>query len=132
MEPVLLALLLADKVITEKDTNKRSIIGTFNNFWATQFPASFPPWFVYVAFTNVQGQHSLTVNIENRDNTFNIYSANADFASQDKTAQIEIPIPVVNARFPSEGKYEVSVSLDGKGIGARTLNVQTARQGGGA
>lgn len=131
MEPVLLALLLADKVITEKDTNKRSIIGTFNNFWAAQFPASFPPWFVYVAFANVEGQHSLTVNIENRENTFNIYSANADFTSQDKTAQIEIPIPIVNARFPNQGKYEVSVSIDAKTLAARTLNVQ-ARQGGGA
>lgn len=131
MEPVLLALLCADKVITEEGTHKRSVIGTFNNFHSQKFPIAFPPWFVYVAFTNVSGEHDLTLNIVDRSNDYNVYSANATLNSQETTAQIELSIPVVNASFPKPGKYEVSLSLDGRHLGARTLNVLQIQSMGG-
>ena len=131
MEPVLLALLCADKVITEEGTHKRSVIGTFNNFHSQKFPIAVPPWFVYVAFTNVSGEHDLTVNIVDRSNDYNVYSANATLNSQETTAQIELSIPVVNASFPKPEKYEVSLSLDGRHLGARTLNVLQIQSMGG-
>ena len=44
-EPVFLALLTADRVITEKN-DKKGIIGTFNKLAAPKFPARFPPWWI--------------------------------------------------------------------------------------
>lgn len=131
MEPVLLGLLCADKVITEEGTRKKSIIGTFNSFWAQRFPAHFGLWFVYLAFTNVSGEHHVTLNITNPSNDFNVYSATATFEAEKLTTQIELSIPVVNYTFPEEGSYEVAVSVDGKSLGSRRLNVSQIQSGGG-
>jgi hypothetical protein len=128
MEPVLLGLLCAERVITEERTRKRTIVGTFTNFRARSFPAVFPPWFVYISFTNVEGSHTLTLNIANRDTDLTVYSASASISSRDKTGQAELSIPVPNARFPEPGKYEVYVSIDGRPLGARTLRVDRAEQ----
>ena len=57
-EPVFVALLIADRVITE-DNQKKGIIGTFTQFTVRQVPAALPPWFIYAAVTNVVGEHTL-------------------------------------------------------------------------
>ena len=61
-EPVFVALLLADRVITE-DNQKKGIIGTFTQFSLRQLPAILPPWFIYAAVTNLLGDHSFSVNL---------------------------------------------------------------------
>ena len=131
MEPVLLALLCADRVITEERTKKRSIIGTFNNFWAQNFPATFPPWFVYLAFTNVAGEHNIVLNVANPSNNFNLFSANATIKTENPTAQIEFTIPVMNVVFPESGKYEVHISIDGKTFASRLVSVGQVQSAGG-
>ncbi|MFW5729355.1 MAG: DUF6941 family protein [Spirochaetota bacterium] len=123
MEPVLLAILLADRVITEERTHKKTIVGTFNNFRAQQFPAAFPPWYVYVAFTNVAGEHKLLVDIQSIENDANVYSVGATFNAQEKTVQTEVSLPVLNAAFPEPGKYAVYASIDGQTVGSRILTV---------
>ena len=130
MEPVLLALLLADKVIAEERTHKKTIVGTFNNFWAQQFPATFPPWYVYVAFTNVAGEHKLTVDIQSIENDANVYSVSATFNAQEKTVQTEVSLPVLNAPFPEPGKYAVYTSIDGQTLGSRILTVSQMKSQG--
>lgn len=74
-EPVFLSLLTADKVIEEKITNKRSIIGTFTNFHAGQFPATFPPWFIYASATNLVGKHNSSINITMDSSNLVVFSA---------------------------------------------------------
>ena len=110
VEAVPLALLCADQVITEEGTQKRSIIGTFTNFHSQQFPASLPPWFVYLSFTNATGEHTITVNIHNPTTNFNVFSASATVAIEDRGAQVELAVPVLGASFPEPGSYEVYVS----------------------
>ena len=61
-EPVFVALLLADRVITE-DNQKKSIIDTFTQFTVRQVPAGLPPWFVYAAVTNIAGEHPFSLNL---------------------------------------------------------------------
>ena len=61
-EPVLLAILFADRVITE-NSNKKGIIGTFDKFISPNFPASFPAWAIYVAVTNIIGNHTFRINL---------------------------------------------------------------------
>ena len=61
-EPVFVALLLADRVITE-DNQKKAIIGTFTQFTVRQVPARLAPWFIYAAVTNLAGEHSFSLNL---------------------------------------------------------------------
>ncbi|MCE9597068.1 MAG: hypothetical protein K8S54_03795 [Spirochaetia bacterium] len=125
-EPVLVAFLFADRVITE-DNQKKGIIGTFTRFHSQQFPVSFPLWFIYTAITNISpGKHPMGITITSIDTKQVILSVNADLdASSPGNLDdvVELSVPVVNVVFPQEGKYDVSVVMDGETLGSRSLLV---------
>lgn len=131
MEPVLLALLCADSVIVEEHTKKRTIIGTFTQFHSQRFPAVFPRWAIYVSLTNIDGEHDLTVNIVQRSNNFNVYSATGKLSVSDRNGVVELSLPVINARFQEPGVYGITAELDNREFGHRILTVNEIKQSGG-
>ena len=120
-EPVFLALLTADKVITEKN-EKKGIIGTFSRLGTTKFPVSFPPWWIYASATNIAGEHKFSVDIYASDGK-RLFSAKGNLDINNSDQIIEIAIPVVACAFPQAGSYSVLLSLDDMQIGARVLHV---------
>jgi len=125
-EPVLIALIFADRVITE-DNQKKGIIGTFSRFHSPEFPVSFPPWFIYGAVTNITpGKHPLGLTITNRDTQQVIVTINGELESKspgNPDDVIELILPIMNAVFPKDGKYDVAVVMDGDIIGSRILKI---------
>ena len=51
VKPLVLAIILCDSVIREAQTNKLSLIGTFNGIFANHFPCTHPTLSVYIALT---------------------------------------------------------------------------------
>jgi hypothetical protein len=127
-EPVFVALLMADRVITE-DNKKKGIIGTFTRFSARQFPAVFPPWFIYAAVTNLDGDHSFTVNLVSDRSQQVIFSAGGKIGVEEPRTVVELVIPVMNAVFPEAGVYGVIFFIDGQQIGSRVLEVVPSETG---
>ncbi len=127
-EPVFVALLLADRVITE-DNKKKAIIGTFTRFTARQFPAVFPPWFIYAAATNISGEHSFSLNIVSDRTQQVVFSAAGKLTVDEPRMVVELVIPVGNAVFPESGVYDVVFFLDGRQMGARILEVVPTETG---
>lgn len=125
-EPVLVAFLFADRVITE-DNQKKGIIGTFTRFHSQQYPVAFPLWFIYGAITNIgPGKHPMGITITNVQTKQVIMSVNADLEASgpgNLDDVVELSIPVVNVVFPQEGKYDVSLVMDGETVGSRALQV---------
>lgn len=119
-EPVFVALLAADRVITE-DNGKKAIIGTFTQFNARQFPAVFPPWFVYAAVTNLADEHSFSLNVVNDGTQQVVFSAAGQFKVDQPRKVVELVIPMVNVVFPSPGTYNLLFNVDGEQIGSRLL-----------
>jgi hypothetical protein len=122
-EPVLLALLFADRIITE-DNNKKGIIGTFNRFMAHEFPVIFPPWAVYVGLTNLSGKHSFELTLKNIDTDELVFPVNGEFDSRNIDEMIELPLNFSGIAFPSPGKHILGLSIDGDLVGTRVLSVE--------
>jgi hypothetical protein len=120
-EPVFVALLSADRVITE-DNGKKSIIGTFTQFHARQFPAVFPPWFVYAAVTNLAEAHSFSLNVVNDETQQVVFSAGGQFTVDQPRKVIELVIPMLNVVFPAPGTYNLLFNVDGQQIGSRLID----------
>jgi hypothetical protein len=125
-EPVLVGLLFADKIITE-DNGKKGIIGTFTRFYAHSFPASFPPWAIYAALTNVSGQHAFELTIIEDETNQVILPLSGKFDVKVKTDVVELIPTIMGAVFPRPGKYTLLFSVDSDQIGARTLLVEPAK-----
>jgi hypothetical protein len=128
-EPVLLAILFADRVITE-NTNKKGIIGTFDKFISPIFPASFPAWAIYVAVTNIAGNHTFRINLTHVDTNTVILPINGDLNSSGLEQSIELTFNLTGIPFPYSGKYNLSVFIDNDLIGSRVLLVEELKNQG--
>lgn len=124
-EPVFVALLIADRVITE-DNQKKGIIGTFTQFTVRQVPAALPPWFIYAAVTNLAGEHSFSLNLLFDRSQQVIFSAGGKVSVDDPRRVVELVIQVPNVVFPDEGTYNISFHIDGDLIATRILDVVKA------
>ena len=119
-EPVFVALLAADRVISE-DNGKKGIIGTFTQFNAVQFPARFPPWFVYAAVTNLADAHSFSLNVVNDGTQQVVFSAAGQFTVDQPRKVVELVVPMLSVVFPAPGTYNLLFNVDGQQIGSRLL-----------
>jgi hypothetical protein len=121
-EPVFVALLLADRVITE-DNQKKGIIGTFTQFTVRQVPAGLPPWFIFAAVTNLAGEHPFSLNLVYDKSQQVIFSAGGTLTVDSPRRVVELVIPVPNVVFPEAGTYVLSFHVSGEQIGSRILDV---------
>ncbi len=121
-EPVFVALLMADRVITE-DNQKKGILGTFTQFTVRQVPAALPPWFIYAAVTNIVGEYPFSLNLVFDKSQQVIFSAGGTLKVDDPRRVVELVIPVPNVVFPEAGTYVVSFHVGGEQIGSRILDV---------
>jgi hypothetical protein len=122
-EPVLVALLFADRVIMEERTHKKSIIGTFSRFYTDKFPTIFAPWFIYAAVTNIRGENSFSLNLVFNKAQQVIWPISGKFQLDNVLNVVELFYPVLGARFPEEGIYTLTFNIEGIPIGSRILEV---------
>ena len=55
-QPIAQALVICDQIIEEAGTQKKSLIGIFNNVYAATFPIQHPKMCVYASLTNGRGK----------------------------------------------------------------------------
>ncbi|PJZ68641.1 hypothetical protein CH373_16735 [Leptospira perolatii] len=123
-EPVLLALIFADRVITEEN-GKRGIIGTFTKFFAQQFPVVFPPWGIYVCVTNLRpGDHEFSLELEHAETGEKSMGVGGTIRVNNGAEPVEISIPIPHAVFPREGRYILSFLVGKEIVGSRPLWVE--------
>ena len=63
--PSVVAMLVCDQVISEQGTNKKSLIGVFDNFYSLVFPAALPRIAVYVKLADAQGDYLFKLRFVN-------------------------------------------------------------------
>lgn len=118
------ALLFADRIITE-DNGKKGLIGVFTQFNFPQFPAQAAPWSVYVSMDNVSaGEHEFTINIVRESSKQVVFSASGSFEHEVGQSGVELALPIPPIQFPGDGRYVVTISLNGRDIAYRNLRVE--------
>ncbi len=123
IEPVLVALLFADRVLVEEGNRKKTIVGTFTQFYSEKFPVVFPPWFIYAAATNLEGEHSFSLNLVLEKESQVIVGINGKMKADDRNKVNEFIFPIQRAIFPSPGTYALTFNIGGVQVGSRLLEV---------
>ena len=125
------AMLICDYVITERGTNKKSLIGVFENIGAATFPCTHFAMSVYIKLTDAQGAYRFRLDLVD--------------LHEDKTAgksempeDIQIPSPLVahelvfnlrGVRFAHPGEYEFRIFANDNIFGQKKFIVEKAGQG---
>ncbi|HXV28004.1 MAG TPA: hypothetical protein VD913_03470 [bacterium] len=123
------AMLVCDYVLTEQGSNKKSLIGIFENIQAAKFPCVHHSLSVYIKLTEAQGSHRFRLEL-------------ADLKSNSVVGQSEIPQDIViesplathelvfhlrNIAFPHAGEYEFRIFANGSVFGQKTFFVGNIR-----
>jgi hypothetical protein len=124
-EPILLAILFADRIIIENN-NKKGIIGTFDKFISQSFPVTFPPWGIYVSLTNIKGKHSFAITLVHLETNKIVIPINGELESISPEQTIELTFNLAGVVFTSPGRYNLSVEVGGELLGSRVLYVETS------
>jgi hypothetical protein len=107
--PTAVAMLLCDQVITEQGTNKKSLIGVFENFnWPT-FPAVLPRLGIYIKLADAAGKYDFKLRFVALKDESLLAEIGLNTDVRDASSYAEISLNIGNIPIPAEGKYEIQL-----------------------
>jgi hypothetical protein len=121
--PNVLAMLVCDQVIHEQGTNKRSLIGIFDNINAPAYPVQLR-LAVYAKIADAEGPYVFLLRLVNlKDETLlSSIEMKANIASRSESA--ELAVNMIGIVFAEPGKYEFQLWADGTYLHRITLNAK--------
>lgn len=125
LKPVVNAMLVCDKVITEAGTNKKSLIGVFENINAYKFPCIHHFLTVYVKLTDANGRYTFCLELVDLER-------NVIIGKGEMPKEVEIDNPLTihdlvfnlsSLKFEHPGKYEFRIFANDEVFGQKTFFV---------
>ena len=122
--PSIKAMLICDRVITEAGTNKKSLIGIFENIMSAKFPCVHSSLSVYINFTDALGKYDFKLELVDVEENKILNSAEIKNANiGDKLATSELAFNLQGLSFVHPGKYEFRIYANGKFFGAKSFTI---------
>jgi hypothetical protein len=130
-EPVAIsAILLSDSSIVEQGTQKRSVIGCFEQISLPKLPSPYGRFWVTAWISNIVGtlsEMTLTTRIQEKSGHV-VFSSGTKIqfpreTSFDNTVTLAFSTPIDGITFPRTGIYTIVVLLNGEEVGKRDFNV---------
>jgi len=126
--PSVKAILICDYIIHEHGSNKKSLIGIFEDIHVVQFPLRYPRISVYVNLTDARGDYVLELRLLNAADGRQIGSGRTPpvkIASPLQTC--EFALQVQNILFQDAGKYEFQILANDDLLATKAFNVRQAK-----
>jgi len=119
------AMLVCDYVITEKGTNKKSLIGVFENINAAKFPCVHHGLCVYIKLTEAQGEYQFRLDMVDLKNDALIGKGQVPnpIRIANPLMTHELVFNLKSLKFPSPGEYEFRIFANDRIFGQKTFVV---------
>ena len=125
--PAVKAILICDQIIHEFGTNKKSLIGIFEDIHLPQFPARYPRIAVYVNLTDAHGKYALELRLLNASDGTEVGRGRAPEVEIDNPLRTcEFALQIQNLRFQNPGKYEFQILANDELLAVKAFNVRKA------
>ena len=121
--PIGQALLVCDHIIVEEGTNKKSLIGVFNNIGSSNFPVIHPQMSVFAAMTNGRSTLPTKLRFIREGDQKEIFAAEGMVEFQSPNAVVELVFKLVNVPFEQAGLYTFELYCDEELILEKRFNV---------
>ncbi|MBI3307502.1 MAG: hypothetical protein HYZ84_06840 [Candidatus Omnitrophica bacterium] len=118
------AMLICDSIITEVTTNKKSLIGIFEEIATTQFPFRHASLSVYVKFTGAMGEYQFKLElVDLQTGDVNGRGVIGPLKMADKLASYELVFNLKGLEFKHPGKYEFRIFADEELFGTKSFAI---------
>ena len=125
--PSVKAILICDQVIHELGTNKKSLIGIFEEIHLPKFPANYPRIAVYVNLTDAHGEYVLEMRLLSEKGEEVGRGATPKVKIDNPLATCEFALQVQNLVFPSAGQFEFQIFANGEFLASKAFRVRQAQ-----
>ena len=130
---VIYAILMSDVSLVEQGTQKRSLVGCFDQILVPSFPGRYSGFWVTAWIANIVGtltEMELTCRIQEKSGGHVVFSSSTKVEFQgehafNNTNTIAFNTAVQNIVFPRGGIYTIVILLNGEETGVRDFNVIT-------
>ncbi len=119
------AMLVCDYVITESGTNKKSLIGVFENISAAKFPCTHPSLSVYIKLTEGHGTYRFKLELVDLKSNKMIGKGEIPNEVTIRNPRIahELVFNLKSLRFSQPGNYEFRIFANDKIFGQKAFMV---------
>lgn len=117
------AMLICDQVITEQETNKKSLIGIFETVGAFQFPFAHPALSVYIKLTDAQGKYKFRLELLDlqKDTVIGKGEIPQEIVMTSPLQTHELVFQLGGLKFSHPGEYEFRIFANDKIFGQKTF-----------
>jgi hypothetical protein len=126
--PTGLAIVVCDQIIEDKLTNKKSLIGIFNQIAAQTFPCRHARMAVFVSLTEGRGTCAARLRIAHDETGDVAAEVNGQIQFPDIHAVVELNFDMVGLMFPKPGLYSIEFYCDDALILERRFHVIQIQQ----
>lgn len=118
-------MLVCDSIITEAQTNKKTLVGVFDTWHVPQTPFTIGPFWVYIKMTDATGKYIFRLKLVVLDNEKVVAEAvTREVEIKDRLSAFEIPLPMPPIPIPEFGGYELQIYANDVYVGRSVVNVQ--------
>ena len=123
------SFLLCDSVITDRKSNKNTVVGVFDQIFCQGFPASVYQISAFARVSDLRGYHAIKIEIRDSEDDLVLRIGPGEMnAKPGRTS--EIFLDAQGVIFQKPGKYQVQLFIDGEIVSTVGLTVEDARQPG--
>ena len=127
--PIVLTLLMCEKVIVDARTQQYSLIGLVSNVNATRFPVRSPNLCIYTEVTGGHGVTPLTVRIVDVDEKRDaVVKLDLEVNLEDPLAVTQVVFGMPRLVFPQPGDYRIQAISGGSRLLEKRLILRKATQ----
>lgn len=124
VKPSVQAFLVCDSVITDSQTGKKSLIGTFTHLWAPRFPCQHHQMGIYFCLTDAEGLYEFELQLAYLDQDVIVGKATlSPFPIKNRLEIHDFGVNIPSLVFPGPGRYEFRLSANGNFITHKDFNV---------
>ncbi len=122
--PSVQAFLVCDSVIEDSLTKKKSLIGLFTHLQAMTFPFQHHQLGLYFCMTDAEGTYHFDIDLMHVDSDQLVCRASLpEIAIEDRLQIADFGINVPALVFPSPGRYEFRLRINGRVIAQKDFSV---------
>lgn len=124
--PIINAMLICDKVITEERTRKKSLIGIFEKIGSSRFPFTHLSMAVYIKLTNGRGEYNFKLELYDlkKDRVLGYNKIPHPIEIEDPLRTYELVFTLNRIKFEHPGKYEFRIYSDEEVFGQKAFTVE--------
>ena len=122
-KPLSLAMMICDTVVDDRRTNKKSLIGLFNNITSSKIPCVHPRFNVFICLTEGNGDYGAKLRCLKVGDEREVFSMEGPIRFLNPRQILEFNFEILGMTFPSYGDYRFEFLCENQPVVARKFKV---------